>query len=129
MDRLQSKKRTNVLDGSGAKQMKVADRKKLKTSKVRQLESTATSQSIEQQASDHVVKEEFSIRSVLPSSNGNKVTSKRRRKLGNRSKQKEANSSMWQVVEEEWKAYQEASKKGSSSGGRANKRSNESNAN
>ena len=47
---------------------------------------------------------------MLPSANGNKVTSKWRRKIGNRSKQKEANSSMWQAVEEKWQAYQDSRK-------------------
>ena len=72
--------------------MKVTDEKKLATSKVWQLESAVTSQPPKQQASDHVVKGKYSIQRVLPSANGNKVTSNWRRKLGNQSMQKEANS-------------------------------------
>ena len=64
----------------------------------------------EQQVSDHVVEGKGSIQFELPSANGNKVSSKWRRKFDNQSKWKEANSSMWQAVEEKWKAYQEARK-------------------
>ena len=74
---------------------KVAARNKLTTSKnARQLEHVATSQPTEQQASDHMVEGKGRIHGTLSSAHGNRTTSKWKRKLGNRSKRKQINSTM-----------------------------------
>ena len=82
--------------------MKVAARNKLTTSNMRQLEPVATPQATVKQATSEVVEGEGRIRFALPLAHGNKTTRKWRRKLGNRSKRKQASSTMWHEVKIKW---------------------------
>ena len=78
----------------GQMNTKVVARNKLTTSNAGKLEPAATSQPTEQQASDHMVEGKGRIRGTLSSAHGNRTTSKWKRKLGNRSKRKQINSTM-----------------------------------
>ena len=91
--------------------MKVNPRKKLTAGNARKLEprAAATLQP-EVQETEEIIDGKGIICFAIQSDQGNRTTSKWRRKLSNRSKRKQASSTMWHEVDTKWKAHKDSIK-------------------